>query len=101
MLHEGVLIVASADGRIYGLDAASGKKLWQLATGNANYASVVSARNLALIACTNGCLYGVNPATGENAWTFVAEAGLRAAPAVDTEKIYLPTCNGAIHALAI
>jgi len=101
MLHEGVLIVASAASRIYGLDAESGKKLWQLATGNANYASVVAARNLALIACTNGCLYGVNPATGEAAWTFVAEAGLRAAPVVDAEKIYLPTCGGTVHALAI
>jgi outer membrane protein assembly factor BamB len=101
MLHEGVLVVASADGRVYGLDAESGKKLWQLATANANYASVAPSRDLAVIACTSGCLYAVTPATGEVAWTFVAEAGLRAAPAVDTEKLYLPTCGGTVHALAI
>ncbi|MSU70685.1 MAG: hypothetical protein EXS39_07920 [Opitutaceae bacterium] len=95
-----ILIVASADGRVYGVDASSGKRLWVRATGNANYADVVALGPLALVACTNGRLYALDAATGEIAWTFEADAGLRAAPAVDAQGIiYLPTCAGTIFAL--
>jgi outer membrane protein assembly factor BamB len=74
-----VLIVASADGRVYGLEASSGKRLWVHATENANYADVVAAGKLALVACTSGHLYALDPTTGERSWTFEADAGLRAA----------------------
>ncbi|MBL9214415.1 MAG: PQQ-like beta-propeller repeat protein, partial [Opitutaceae bacterium] len=95
-----VLVVASADGRVYGLDAASGKRLWVHATGNANYADVVALGSLALVACTSGRLHALDSATGEQAWTFDADAGLRAAPAVDPQGVvYLPTCAGTLYAL--
>jgi outer membrane protein assembly factor BamB len=98
----GVLIVASADGNVYGLEASSGKRLWVHATENANYADVVAAGKLALVACTSGHLYALDPITGERAWAFVADGGLRAAPALDSQGIiYLASCSGSLLALKI
>jgi outer membrane protein assembly factor BamB len=99
---EGVLIVASADGRVYGLEASSGKRLWVAPTQNANYGDVVAAGKLALVACTSGHLYALNPVTGEIAWTFEADGGLRAAPEVGPDGIiYVSSCAGTLFALKI
>ena len=100
MLSNRVLVVASADGRVYGLDATSGRPIWRTATDNANYADVVQWGELALVACTSGTLYALKPRSGEVAWTFEVSAGLRAAPAVGTDgSIYLPACTGTLYAL--
>lgn len=102
LLIQGVLVVASADGQVYGLEPATGRELWRCATGNANYADVVARRDAVLIASTDGRLYELEARDGSVRWSFDADAGLRAAPAVDAENgsIYLGTCGGQLLSIA-
>lgn len=59
-----VLVVASADANVYGLDPTTGRRLWSQPTDNANYSDVVPWKDLSLVACTSGKLYALEPRSG-------------------------------------
>jgi outer membrane protein assembly factor BamB len=73
MVGEGVVVVVSGDGRVYGLNAADGKTRWVYSRANPplivrNYAGGTTTRGGAFIGLSGGRLIALDMATGNVGW---------------------------------
>jgi eukaryotic-like serine/threonine-protein kinase len=75
----GVVFVAAADGRVYALDAASGRRLWRTsAMGYRFFGAAISHGTL--FAVTNGVLYAFATKTGDLLWQTSVSSLMGGAP---------------------
>lgn len=75
VLFEGALLVATADGKVYGLSPADGRSIWATNLESRVWGRPLFAREraLMLVPARNGRLYAVDGRSGERRW--VAELG--------------------------
>ena len=94
---DGTVYVASFGG-LYALDAGDGSERWS---------TEIRADRVTI---ANGTVYGVSRGgsisaldaeTGDQLWTQSLDEGVRAAPAVDGESVYVTTNEGTVYALAV
>ena len=98
LFWQGKVFSGSQDGKFYGLDAATGKQLWEpVATGGPfNYAP---ATGDGVLVMGSDQVYGVDPATGQLLWARQLGAAV-AGDLVATEGVaYVPAKNNTLFAL--
>lgn len=74
--HDGVIYVGSDDGKVYAVNAISGRQLWRYATGGPVASSPAVADGMVYFASYDGKFYALNAKTGVTKWKF-ATAGER------------------------
>ncbi len=67
---EGVVVVGSQKGLLYGLDANTGAKVWQRQLTGAILAPSLIHQGRVITYTNDGTVYGTDAATGEAVWTF-------------------------------
>lgn len=78
----GILLVPSDDGRVYGLDPATGRPRpgWPFQTGKGVWARPLIDQGVAYIVSLDRHLYAVDLATGRELWRYEARGGLISDP---------------------
>jgi len=110
---DGKLYVASVDGKLAALDAATGKTIWRDDTrtqgwfgfGHKRYADALYAGgptvsgDLLAVGTLDGHVYGMDAATGKQRWAAEVSDEVVSPPVIDNGVVYARTNDGRIYAL--
>jgi outer membrane protein assembly factor BamB len=98
---EQAVFVASMDGRIYGLDANTGKELWHIATaGHIRSTPVLGSEGRLYFGSRDHHLYAVDAANGELKWRIDLGAEIDSTLAIAFgRKLVVGSDDGTIHIL--
>ena len=91
-----IVVVSSQGKKVVGLDATSGKELWQQTIRRHADASPVIAGQSVFLAATDGRLYRFDLTTGKETWTYEVKGALLSAPALADSKLVITTEEGHI-----
>ncbi|HVT96316.1 MAG TPA: PQQ-binding-like beta-propeller repeat protein, partial [Acidobacteriaceae bacterium] len=64
------LFVGSGDGRLYCIDAASGRRIWSFDAGARIRSTPAVVDNTVVVGAMNGRIYAVDAATGKEKWSY-------------------------------
>lgn len=100
----GRIYAATGFGYVYGLDAQSGKKLWEKNVGSPIRASPTAASGKVVVVTSDGLVYALSAADGQEVWK---HRGLperssilsNASPAIDGDIVVVPYPSGEVVAL--
>jgi outer membrane protein assembly factor BamB len=114
-VHEGAVYFGGNDGRVYALDAETGRARWRFQTGGAVVARPTLAGGHVYVASDDGWLYKIEAPTGREAWRFDMHGGQvkRAWPSMTVEGydhkgsgalvadglVYVGSADGHLHAI--
>jgi orotate phosphoribosyltransferase len=96
-----IVIAASLDKNVYGINAVSGVERWRFTTRGRIFASPVLYRGSIYVGSNDGCLYELDPQTGKNTAVFQATERITNAVVADerTGDIFLPTFANEVYCL--
>ncbi|HEY5315490.1 MAG TPA: PQQ-binding-like beta-propeller repeat protein [Pirellulales bacterium] len=98
VLQGNVLFAQSDRADVEAIDAETGRSLWNVIVGNANYPSVPVAAFGQHVAVVNGStLYALDRSTGGVQWTRQLKGSPSAGPAITADRVYLPMLSGALE----
>jgi len=104
---DGRAIYLQSWGReLFAIDPVDGHDLWRFSyspspADDHRQAAVVVIGDLVVLPAWNGTLYGLDATSGLRRWQFDTGGALRAAPAVDTDRIYVPSAGGLLSAVGL
>jgi outer membrane protein assembly factor BamB len=105
---EGLVVVGSADGGLYGIDASTGRRKWRFATGGAVDGPAAYAEGRFFVESRDGNLYAVDAKTGREAWRLALGPDLPhkwgwdyllSGPVVSGSRLYVGSGAGEILAV--
>ncbi|HRN54380.1 MAG TPA: PQQ-binding-like beta-propeller repeat protein, partial [Gemmatimonadaceae bacterium] len=102
-----VLYIGSGDQHVYALDARSGEKRWEFATGDVVHASPAVADGVVYIGSWDRNLYALDAATGRERWRYTTGAdtviynqvGIASSAAVSGGMVFVGGRDGHFHAV--
>src|SRR5579859_5367625 len=95
----GVVYIASLDGNVYALSAATGAKLWSYTTGNQVASSPAVTGGVVYIGSADGNVYALNAVTGAKLWNFTTGGFVGSSPAVAGGVVYIGSWDRNVYAL--
>jgi outer membrane protein assembly factor BamB len=104
--EQGRIVAGTGFGIVYGLDAASGKKLWEKNLTSPVRASPTIANGKAFVITSDGYARAFSMSDGQELWAFQglpekAAILTNASPAVDGDMVVVPYPSGELVALRI
>jgi len=96
---DGKLFIGGSDGRVYALDATTGDKLWEFATGEKIWGTPAIDGNTLYIGSFDKKLYALNTADGSKKWEFVTEGAIISTPLVYNGTIYIGSFDRNLYAV--
>ncbi len=99
VVANGVVYIGSYDNKLYALDAASGRLIWEYATEGVLIANPVIDGDTVYIASFDKKIYAINITEGELRWSFAGGHGFWATPIVREGQLYAPCLNGKVYVL--
>ena len=113
-LTEGLVVIGSEDGTLYGVEPPSGGGVagtakWTFDADGHIWSTAAITGSLALVGTLDGVLHAVyvrdDPLTGakagEEAWRFSADAGIAVRPVIDGDVAYFGSFDGRVYAVDI
>jgi outer membrane protein assembly factor BamB len=98
---EGDTVFAAArDGKVYALDAATGRERWALKTDEELSAGPGFGAGMVVVGSSNGDVFAIDAATGKLRWKSRVLGELLSPPFVDADGVVLRTAEGRLVALA-
>lgn len=98
---DGVVVIGSTDRHVYGLDAKTGKSLWQQTTGYAFTADPVIVDDIVVIGDQGGNMDGFALKTGKLLWSTSANGAIDDAAVVKGQTAFLVSEDHNIYALNV
>jgi outer membrane protein assembly factor BamB len=86
---NGVVYVGSDDFNVYALNASTGSKLWQFATGGAVESSPAVANGIVYVGSDDNYVHALNASTGAKLWQFATPGPVISSPAVANGVVYV------------
>jgi outer membrane protein assembly factor BamB len=102
---NGTVYVGSQDGKVYALNATTGKQIWNYTTGGAVVSSPAVAGGVVFVGSQDGKIYALNATTGKQIWNYPTWWEVWSSPAVANGVVFVhggwdgTTWNGTIYAL--
>lgn len=102
---QGLVVVGSATGKLYALDAATGQLKWQRQLSGSILAPSLIDGDRVITLCNDGTAYGTDLATGEPAWVFDTPAaslsvrGTAAPVLADDDTVVLASASAYVYGL--
>jgi len=96
LIHQGVVYVGGHDGRIYAIDARSGRKIWEFRTRDHVMPAPILHDGLLFVGSMDGFYYALDAKTGAVAWKYESGykiwngskyGGVRATPVITGGKV--------------
>lgn len=100
VLADGMLYAGDEDGKVYALDAATGRTKWTYDAGSRKEASPAVADGTVYAGCKDGSVYALDAATGRVKWKFFTGFGVYSTPVVADGVVYFGTADGRVYAVA-
>ena len=108
----GIVFLGAGDGRVYAVDAATGKERWHAQTGGRVRASPAVDASRVYVGSADGRVYAFDRATGATRWKFETEGvklesgkfgfdrrTVQSSPAVSNGTVYVGARDGWIYAI--
>ena len=95
------LYLGCGDGKVYCLEAASGKTLWSVPTGNGIDSSPAMSGDAVLIGSEDFFFYALDAATGEVHWKYETGLGISSSAAVFENLVVVGSKDGFLYAFEI
>ena len=93
---DGIAVFGARDRNVYGLDLATGKKLWSFPTrGDVDSSPVISGGRV-YVGSKDKRLYILDLKTGRKLWDFVATRGITASPAIAEGVVVIGDTGGSL-----
>ena len=70
VMSEGTIYFGSGDGRLYAIDATTGKHIWNFETGDVVHTAPAISGNKIFVGSFDGHLYALNRSNGQQIWKF-------------------------------
>jgi outer membrane protein assembly factor BamB len=100
-LSQGILIAACDDGKVYGLEALSGKKLWQFDCGEPVLATPAIHQDLVFVGSAGENIFALNLQDGALRWKNKIGAKVAHAPAVNDSLVIFGSGDSQVRAFDI
>jgi outer membrane protein assembly factor BamB len=94
---EKLVIAGSRDKRIYAIDRATGKEVWNFATEGRIEGSAVISGNRIYVGSTDKCLYVIDLAKGTELQRIKLDGEILGSPAVSNGRLVIGTGKGTIY----
>ncbi len=103
LLSDGVLYVASVNGKLFALDAETFEPLWNapFEAGQGLISDPILADGAILVGGIDRELHAVDAKTGRERWSFKADNWFWAQPLVVDGIVYAPNLDGHLYALSL
>ncbi|MCP3979405.1 MAG: PQQ-binding-like beta-propeller repeat protein [bacterium] len=96
---HGTVFVGSANGKLYAIDADTGKEKWQFKTGARIRSTPVIHQERVYVGSWDHHLYALNVEDGKQAWSFDTGGIVQSTPTVGDGRVYVGSRNPKIFAL--
>jgi len=100
LVASGLVYFGSWDGRVYAVDARTGRVRWSFATQDRVKGGVALADGLVFAGSYDGRLYALDARNGRLRWSAGGLGGLYATPAVAAGRVVVGSTDGSIYAFA-
>jgi outer membrane protein assembly factor BamB len=94
-----VIVAAGKDGRMVGVDLASGREIWRIETGKTLSAGVGVGDGLAVVGTPKGEVLAYRSADGKPAWSVTLGGEILSAPVVRGGQVAVRTIDGRVSLL--
>src|SRR5690606_21433248 len=98
-LDGGVLYAADSDGRVYAIDAASGKERWEQDLDKSLSGGVGVGGGLVLVGDLRGTLFALDAASGDVRWRVKLNSELLSAPAANGQVVVVQALDARVVGL--
>ena len=95
----GAVYFGSDDGKVYAVNAATGRLRWSYATGSGVYAGPAVAGDTVYIGSDDDKLYALNAATGHLRWSYSNNYAVESTPVVAGGTVYFGSNDHRVYAL--
>ena len=94
-----VVYVGSYDSNVYALNATTGTKLWNCATGDSVLSSPAVSNGVVYVGSNDNNVYALNAATGAKLWNYATGSAVFSSPAVSNLVVYVGSNDGNLYAI--
>jgi len=99
VLNGGVLYFGTSSGRVYGLNASTGRLMINYTVPSGVYSTPYVSDGQVVFGCDNGVLYSFNTSSTKNTWTFMAKDAIRAPTASSGDILFVGSNDNRLYAL--
>ncbi|MFC1946586.1 PQQ-binding-like beta-propeller repeat protein [Chloroflexota bacterium] len=96
---QGKLYFASANNKVFALDATDGYKEWEIELPDKVWSTPVILNNMLYIGCFDKKFYALDTADGSIEWEYETEAAIVSTPVVDGNTVYFSSFDRNLYAL--
>ena len=94
-----LVLIGSADGHLYAVDAATGKKKWQFRTSARVRSTPVVAHDTVFVGSWDGFIYALDLTKGKEIWRFDTGGIVQSTPALGDGLLFVGSRSASIFAL--
>jgi outer membrane protein assembly factor BamB len=99
IIANGLIFVGSGDSSFHAVNAATGKRVWRIATTDKVRTNAIMAGQDLIFGDMSGMMYVLDPATGKERWHKDTHSGFVTSPALIDGRIIVALYHGFIAAL--
>ncbi len=101
LIRNGILYFGSFNGKIYGINAQSGKRIWEYQTGGSVLSSPAISGNLLVIGSEDAYVYALRLSDKKLVWKTKTGGAIDATPAIKDTNVIINTLNDKLYALSL
>jgi outer membrane protein assembly factor BamB len=98
-VHQGVVLVGSANGTLYAVDAGTGREAWHFQTGDRVRSTPTVYQDRVFFGSWDHHLYALDVESGKQIWRFDTGGVVQASPAIGDGRVYVGSRNPKVFAL--
>jgi outer membrane protein assembly factor BamB len=98
---DGVVVVGSSDGRVYGFGAEDGTELWRFETKGKVWATPAIADGVVYIGSLDKRLYALDLMTGTERWSYATKGAITAKPVIADGMVYFGSFDSVLYAVDV
>ena len=100
IVHRGLVLVASLEGKVYAIHEDDGATAWEADIPGGSIATGAAVDSVVVFCSVKGAVQGFYLSNGQPAWTVQTGKAISGAPCAVGDRIYVANHSGFIHAIS-